>query len=182
VRSALTRVAETPTIVVETGGLPELLAQLGVGLLGVAGGLLVFFLSQRTAEKQRREDDSIRAAGELLLAMAEYTRLAAEKVHPPPGTNKHFVRFMTTTREPDGYALLRAAAAINAPRLTDSAARGAMKDLLGHLAVRGWRAPDPPKEWTAEERERAHGDAAAARDAAWARAEELLTTYLENET
>lgn len=172
--------ADTPTIIVEGGGPLELVTQFGVGLLGVLGGLLVFGLNQRSTQKQRREDDSIRAAGELLLAMAEYTRLRAEQVPPPVGTDPQWARFFVRTRESEGYERLRAASAIYSPRLTDTFANVTVKALVSRLGRRDARSDGPPDDlgredheaWWAREREEV--------DAAWAAAENALIRYLES--
>lgn len=174
-------ISDSSTILVDIPGpgLIGYLVQFIVGGLGVGGALLVFWLSQKVGRDQRREDDSIRAAGELLIAMAEYQRLRVERVDPPPGTAPFFVPVFTTDRESEGYQHLRTAAAIYLPRLSDELSRTALRKLLEHLARYGWRAPDPFEGDSAEERAAVRAAEDKARDAAWASADQALSNYLE---
>ena len=138
--SAVFAVSGAPTVIVEVGGPAELFAHFGAGLLG---GLLVFWLNQRSTDWQGWEDDFVHETGDLLLAMAEYERLANDQV-PAAGTSGSVFRLLQT-QEPEGYRVLRAAAAIHASRLTDAPARGAVRDPLSLLAGSGRRARACPR-------------------------------------
>ena len=71
--------APPSTVVVETG--PDWLgftSSILAGLVGVAGGLLVYWLGQRASASTEREEWSIRAAGDLLTALALYAHVPPE--------------------------------------------------------------------------------------------------------
>ncbi len=83
------------------------------GLIGVAGGLLVFWLGQRSAARAEREDASVRAAGELLVALAPLQE------RRPGGSDADAL-----------WISFRLSAAIHAPRLTDVGVRVAVGEVL----------------------------------------------------
>lgn len=86
-------------IVVESGGWSDPSAVIG-GLVGVAGGLLIYGLQHWSAQKKPREDFSIRAAGDLLATLATF----AHAYRDPTGMPGFGGRVMTGSGSSSGSA------------------------------------------------------------------------------
>lgn len=184
--SSLLAAAATPTVLIKNAGIADTIGQIATGLLGVAGGLLVYWLGQRSARAHDRQASSTEAAGQLLIALHAYK----EDRNATVGGASSF-RVMRTA-EPEAYAVLRVSAALYVPRLQDERAKATSRHLQTLLATYGWRRPgseEPtpaPAGETAAEREarrkaeeaeldRISADVEAALDAA----EAALIDYLE---
>jgi hypothetical protein len=173
-------VLDTPTIVTDGYNAAEFGAQVLAALIGAGAALLVYFLGQRAARAQQREEDSLRAAGDILLALAHYQRMSSEEVPPPTGTHPDFARFMRRTREPEAFELLRASVAIHAPRVSDRPARDAAKALVAHMGTIGSRRPEPEPDETPDNRDTRAQWESDERERLWAAADAALTRYLES--
>jgi hypothetical protein len=175
-------VLTTPTMIIDGNSAIEFGGQVLAALIGAGAALLVYFLGQGAARKRQREEDSVRAAGDVLLAMAHYQRMSSEEKPVPAGSHPHFARFMSRTLEPEAFELLRAAVAIHTPRVTDRPAREAVKALVSHLAITGWRRPEPESDVTPENPDARAQWEADERERLWAAADSALTRYLESQT
>ncbi len=93
------------------------------GVLGVAGGLLVYWLGQRSAARTERDEASVRAAGDLLAALAIYAHERGDERSPiRPGYGG--------SSASEEWLAFRVTAARMAPRLTDDKARQSVTAVL----------------------------------------------------